>query len=138
MRLTTRTIEESHEPHYSDKHVSKDGMRLRTPDVGCSHRGMRPWKWGPLLPESPSDSYPPDGYIATTEPVYYEGHATYWYGGNWYYRDGNRWSHYDREPPALQQRRMQAAPVRRSYTPSGTSPVANAAGHPQERARGER
>ncbi len=84
------------------------------------------------------DSYPPEGYIATTEPVYYEGRATYWYGGSWYYRDGNRWSHYESEPPALQQRRTQAAPVRRSYAPSRTRPAANAAGHPQERARGER
>lgn len=81
------------------------------------------------------NSYPSDGYVATTEPVYYEGHATYWYGGSWQYRDGNRWNHYDREPPALQQRRMQAAPVRRSYAPSGARRVANPVGHPQERAR---
>jgi hypothetical protein len=84
------------------------------------------------------DTYPPDGYIATTEPVYYEGRATYWYGGNWYYRDGNRWNHYDREPPALQQRRTQAAPMRRSYSASGTARVARTAGRPQERARGQR
>jgi hypothetical protein len=60
--------------------------------------------------------YPPDGYIATTEPVYYGGYATYWYGGSWYYRDGGgRWGHYDREPAALAQRRMQGGPVRRRY-----------------------
>jgi hypothetical protein len=100
--------------------------------VGCAMEA------GASFPGIAVESYPPDGYIATTEPVYYEGHATYWYGGNWYYRDGNRWSHYDREPPPLQQRRVQAAPMRRSYTPSRTRPIANTAGRPQERGRGER
>jgi hypothetical protein len=64
------------------------------------------------------DGYPPDAYIATTEPVYFEGHASYWYGGRWYYRDGGRWGHYDREPPALYQRRSAAPPMRRSYEPN--------------------
>ena len=59
--------------------------------------------------------YPPDAYIATTEPFYFDGRPTYWYGGQWYYRDGGRWAHYNREPPALYQRRMQGAPVRRNY-----------------------
>ena len=84
---------------------------------------------GASFPGVAVDTYPPDGYIATTEPVYYEGRATYWYGGNWYYRNGNSWNHYDREPPALQQRRMQAAPVRCSYAPR----VA-ASGHAEVRA----
>ena len=64
------------------------------------------------------DDYPPDAYIATTEPFYYEGHPTYWYGGRWYFRDGARWQRYDREPSALYQRRVQAAPMRRAYEPS--------------------
>ena len=73
--------------------------------------------------------YPPDGYIATTEPVYYGGFATYWYGGRWYYRNGGRWSHYDREPPGLAQRRLQGGPVRRTYEvarprPAGRAPSA--------------
>lgn len=84
---------------------------------------------GASFPGVAVDTYPPDGYIATTEPVYYEGRATYWYGGSWYYRNGNSWSHYDREPAALQQRRMQAAPVRRSY-----SPRVVASGHAEVRA----
>ena len=70
---------------------------------------------GAEYPAGDYDDYPPDAYIATTEPVYFEGHAAYWYGGRWYYRDGGRWSHYDREPPALYQRRMQAPPARRTY-----------------------
>ena len=61
------------------------------------------------------DDYPPDAYIATTEPVYFEGNASYWYGGRWYYRSGGRWNHYDREPAGLYQSRMRGAPGRHSY-----------------------
>jgi hypothetical protein len=61
------------------------------------------------------DDYPPDAYIATATPFYFDGHAAYWYRDRWYYRDGGRWGHYDHEPPALYQRRIQAAPARRSY-----------------------
>ncbi len=72
--------------------------------------------------------YPPDAYIATTEPVYYGGFATYWYGDRWYYRDGGgRWSHYDREPPVLAQRRMQGGPpVRRTYEVARPRPAGRA------------
>jgi hypothetical protein len=70
---------------------------------------------GADYPGGEYDAYPPDAFVATTTPVYFEGHATYWYGGHWNYRDGNHWAHYDREPPALYQRRMQAPPVRRAY-----------------------
>src|SRR5450631_3654047 len=51
-----------------------------------------------------------DEYIATTEPVYFEGRAAYLCGGAWYYREGGRWSHYDREPPALHEHRMRPPP----------------------------
>jgi hypothetical protein len=59
---------------------------------------------------------PPPEYVATSEPVYYEGHATYWYNGHWLWRDehGN-WNHYDREPPALAERRAHVPPARRSW-----------------------
>ena len=63
---------------------------------------------------------PPPEYVATTEPVYYEGHAAYWYGNHWNWRDAHGgWNHYDREPPALAERRMHAAPVRRSFEHGG-------------------
>ncbi len=65
-----------------------------------------------------ADGYPPDEYIATTEPIYYEGHAAYWYGGLWYYRDGGRWGHYDREPAGLYARRMGGGGGRHNYEPS--------------------
>jgi len=62
--------------------------------------------------------YPPDAYIATTAPVYYDGYPTYWYNGGWYYRAGGRWNHFDREPPALYDRRVHAPPARRNYEPA--------------------
>jgi hypothetical protein len=63
------------------------------------------------------DDYPPDEFIATAEPVYFDGHASYWYGNHWYYRDGGRWNHYDHEPPGLYNRRMAAPMGRRTYEP---------------------
>ncbi|HXN31059.1 MAG TPA: hypothetical protein VN894_04325 [Polyangiaceae bacterium] len=77
--------------------------------------------------------YPPDAYLATTEPVYFEGRASYWYGGRWYYRSGRGWNHYEREPPALYQRRMQAAPVRRTYEPYRGRPAGRPSGAPRGR-----
>jgi hypothetical protein len=56
--------------------------------------------------------YPPAAYIATTAPVYYQGHASYWYGNRWYYRNGAGWGSYDREPSFLRGRH---APARHFY-----------------------
>ena len=56
---------------------------------------------------------PPAEYIATTEPVYYDGHAAYWYNNHWFWRDGQgAWNHYDAEPAFLADHRAHAAPVR--------------------------
>lgn len=44
---------------------------------------------------------PPAWFIATASPVYYEGHASYWYGDRWYYRDGGAWRNYHAEPGYL-------------------------------------
>jgi hypothetical protein len=63
--------------------------------------------------------YPPDAYIATTEPFYYNGYPSYWYGGRWYFRGGDgRWGHYNHEPSGLYSRRMQSAPARHVYEPA--------------------
>jgi hypothetical protein len=63
---------------------------------------------------------PPPEFIATTEPVYYEGHAAYWYANRWNWRDEHSaWNHYDREPPPLAERRAHSPPVRRSYGHGG-------------------
>jgi hypothetical protein len=45
--------------------------------------------------------FPTPEFIATTAPVYYQGHAAYWYGDRWYYRDGGNWRAYDDEPHEL-------------------------------------
>lgn len=60
----------------------------------------------------------PEGCIATTDAVYYNGYPSYWCGGLWYFRgEGGRWGHYGREPPGLYQHRMGGAPARRNYEP---------------------
>ncbi len=79
------------------------------------------------------DDYPPDAYIATATPIYYEGRPAYWYGDRWYYRDGGRWNHYDREPAMLQQRRAGAPAPRRNYEPGFGRP----AGRPGPGRRGD-
>jgi hypothetical protein len=61
------------------------------------------------------DGYPPDGYLATTTPVYFEGHASYWYGNRWFYRDGGGWRGYRSEPAGLRESRVRAAPSRQYY-----------------------
>ena len=49
---------------------------------------------------------PPPAYIAVNPPEYYQGHATYFYRGNWYYRDGHgAWNYYRHEPAYLHGRR---------------------------------
>jgi len=58
---------------------------------------------------------PPSGFIATTSPVYFEGHAAYWYGDRWQYREGGRWHGYREEPAYLREYRGRRAPERRSY-----------------------
>src|SRR5208282_3471933 len=83
--------------------------------VGCDAEVV-----GADYPAGYYGDYPPDAYIATTEPVYYEGNAAYWYGGFWYYRGpGGRWNHYGSEPAGLHARRIQAAPGRRAYESRG-------------------
>jgi hypothetical protein len=82
---------------------------------------------GPVYPGY-GDDYPPDTFIATTDPVYFEGHAAYWYGNRWFYRDGGRWNHYDREPAGLAQRRGQGSPARYSYGSSGRATVHSGGG----------
>jgi hypothetical protein len=74
---------------------------------------------GADYPANDDGDYPSDGYVATTDPVYYGGRANYLYNNRWYYRDGARWGRYNREPAGLAQRRTQGAPGRRNYEPSG-------------------
>jgi hypothetical protein len=57
---------------------------------------------------------PEPAFVATTPPVYYEGHASYWYHDRWVYRDGRGWHGYDREPAYLHEHRARAV-VRPRY-----------------------
>jgi|HubBroStandDraft_6_1064221.scaffolds.fasta_scaffold1059647_1 hypothetical protein len=54
---------------------------------------------------------PDDAYIATAEPVYYNGAAHYWYRDRWYYRNGRSWAWYHGgEPGYLHDYRFRAWP----------------------------
>ena len=63
---------------------------------------------------------PPAEWLATTTPVYFEGRAAYWYGGRWFYRDGNAWGYYRDEPGFLRDYRVRRPePERRYYEGRG-------------------
>jgi hypothetical protein len=63
--------------------------------------------------DAPPPPPPPDTYVATVEPVYFNGQPTYWYGNHWYWRDaGGRWNYYHDEPGFLRDRRMHGLPDR--------------------------
>jgi hypothetical protein len=49
--------------------------------------------------------YPPQAFVATTAPVYYQGRPAYWYNERWYYRTGGGWGYYRVEPGYLNRRR---------------------------------
>ena len=63
--------------------------------------------------QEPPPPPPPPTYVATAEPVYFNGQATYWYMNHWYWREpSGRWFYYRHEPSALRERRMHGPPVR--------------------------
>jgi hypothetical protein len=49
--------------------------------------------------------YPTPAYVASYEPVYYNGFAHYWYRDRWFYRDHAAWRWYEHEPDFLHARR---------------------------------
>jgi hypothetical protein len=50
----------------------------------------------------PAPPAPPYPYVASYEPVYYNGYAHYWYRDRWYYRDrAGAWRWYEHEPEYL-------------------------------------
>jgi len=59
--------------------------------------------------------FPPAAFIATSRPVYYEGHATYWYQNRWHYRNGRSWRTYRAEPRYLHEYRSHREPERHYY-----------------------
>jgi hypothetical protein len=62
-----------------------------------------------------SVGFPGAEFVATAQPVFFEGHAAYWYGGHWYYRDGRAWRYYRDEPVFLRDHRMHHEPERHFY-----------------------
>jgi hypothetical protein len=58
---------------------------------------------------------PPAWFIATTSPVYFEGHPSYWYGNRWHYRQGRTWHTYREEPRFLREHRERRPGHRHSY-----------------------
>jgi hypothetical protein len=48
---------------------------------------------------------PPSAYVASYEPIYYNGFAHYWWRDHWYYRDHGSWHWWDREPAFLHDHR---------------------------------
>jgi len=59
--------------------------------------------------------FPPPVFIATARPVYFEGHAAYWYRNRWHYREGREWRTYREEPRYLREYRTRREPERHFY-----------------------
>src|SRR5271156_2596221 len=65
------------------------------------------------------DDAPPVEVIATLSPVYFEGHAAYWWHNRWHYRDPHgTWGYYRSEPNFLRDHRV-AHPAERHYYAGG-------------------
>jgi hypothetical protein len=62
------------------------------------------------------DAVPPT--IVQSPAVVYEGRPVYYYGDRWYFRRGEHWAYYGREPPALYRQRayVQSAPMTQTYS----------------------
>jgi hypothetical protein len=48
---------------------------------------------------------PPTSYVASYEPIYYNGAAHYLWHDHWFYRDHAGWHGYDKEPGFLHDHR---------------------------------
>jgi hypothetical protein len=67
----------------------------------------------PVAPASAQEVtiYPDAAYIATADPVYYNGIPHYWFRDRWYYREGARWAWYhEGEPRYLHDYRFRVWP----------------------------
>ncbi len=81
---------------------------------------------GGLAPSAAAQSndFPPPEVIATLAPVYFEGHAAYWYHSRWYYRDARGvWGTYHDEPA------FHARPLERHYYTTGHPAGHDGRGH---------
>lgn len=70
------------------------------------------------------DDAPPPEVIATIAPVYFEGHAAYWWHDRWHYRDPHgAWLRYHSEPGYLHTWRGSHPVVERHYYTTGHAAV---------------
>jgi len=69
----------------------------------------------PALAQIEIQLFPPVAFRATARPVYYDGHASYWYQGRWHYRNGRNWRTYNAEPRYLRDYRRHSEPERHYY-----------------------
>jgi hypothetical protein len=66
------------------------------------------------------DDAPPAEVIATLTPMYFEGHAAYWYHDHWHYRDAHgAWGYYRTEPSFLHDHRIAHPIPERHYYVTG-------------------
>lgn len=66
------------------------------------------------------DDFPPSETIATVTPVYFEGHAAYWWHNRWHYRDPHgAWLRYHAEPTFLRDHRVAHPYVEHRYYTTG-------------------
>jgi hypothetical protein len=106
MRATNRPLRESEDP------MNRSLLTMLTGAVVVSCLASTPVRAGVEI-----RVFPPSWYIATARPVYYEGHASYWYGDRWHYRDRDRraWRTYREEPRYLREYRRNREPERHYY-----------------------
>jgi hypothetical protein len=70
--------------------------------------------------------YPPPGFVATANPVYYEGRPAYYYNSRWYFRSGGGWGYYRSEPGYLYRNRTVYGAPAHAYVRGGGGVVVHA------------
>jgi hypothetical protein len=84
----------------------------------------------PTYAAAPAPAYAEGEGVPTNIETYpntvYEGHPVYFYNDRWYYRHGQRWTYYQREPDYLVRQRTvvrQAPPAPVRESPAGAPPA---------------
>jgi hypothetical protein len=83
----------------------------------------------PAMAQVQVQIFPPASFVAVNTPVYYDGHATYWYGNQWHYRDGRQWRAYRQEPVYLREYRGRHVAAQYHYEPSRRGGPQHSKGH---------
>jgi hypothetical protein len=104
MRVTEPLLRKSEDP------MNRSLVRMLTGVLVVSCLAAAPARAGINI-----QIFPPALFRATTTPVYYEGHASYYYQNRWHYRDGRGWQSYQEEPRYLRDYRSQHEQPRHYY-----------------------